>query len=864
LHPAHVVGVRGWTAALSTRESAGIPRRDEPVTLGLPLPRGAVREPSDLRLTDAGGTALPLQAEAADRWPDGSVRWALLDFCVTVPAGAEARYHVHEDHRAEPLSPASPVRVRTTERGIFVDTGPAQFVIDRGRFAPLHSACAGGVEILEPARTGWTCRDASGREWTPEATSVEVEAAGPLRAAVRVLGSLVREGETPLLDFCARLHFHAGSTAVRLVLTVRNPRRAQHPGGFWELGDTGSVLLGDLSLSFAVASGDRISWSAEPSSPLAQAAAGPFEIYQDSSGGENWRSRNHVTRDRTVPVSFRGYRVRIDGTERPGRRATPRVAVHDGATGVCASVEHFWQNFPKAIEADDGVLTVRLFPPQFAAPHELQGGEQKTHELWLAFGAEAIDPRWDGLRVPLLVHAEPEWYAATGAIPYLTPWPGNADDLYRELILQALEGDDTFAHKRERVDEYGWRHFGELWADHEAKFHEGDEVFRSHHNNQYDAVYGFFLQFLRSGDARWFHWLRDLARHVIDIDTYHTVQDRAAYNRGFFWHTAHYVDADLSTHRTYPRRGSQGGGPDNEHNYTTGIMHYSFLTGDPTGREAVIDSARWVIARDDGRQNILRWIDRGPTGLATKTRELDYHGPGRGAGNSLNALLDAWRLTGDDSLLVKIHEILRRTIHPRDDIAARRLLDAENRWSYTVYLQALGKFLDSMAEHDRFDEHYTYARESLLAYTRWMLVNEHLILEKPEQLEYPTETWAAQDIRKSDVFQFAALHAQGEERERFLERARYFFRASLEQLADFPTKSFTRPVVILMQTGMMRRWLEEHPDASRATGPAVSDFGPRRHFVPQKTRALKKLKWAAMCGAVALAAAAVIVMLRVL
>jgi hypothetical protein len=822
-----------------------------------------VREPSDLRLADGEGVQQPLQAEATDRWPDGSVRWALLDFRATVPSGREARFALREDHRAEAPSPDAPVQVRSTERGIFVDTGPAQFVIDRDRFAPLHSARVGGMEVLDPARTGWSCRDDSGREWTPAVASVQVEPAGPLRAAVRVSGELVREGQAPLLDFCARLHFHAGCAAVRLVLTVRNPRRSRHPKGFWELGDPGSVLLSDLSLSFAAAVGTRISWSPEANSPLAQAASGPFEIYQDSSGGENWRSRNHETRHGTLPVSFRGYRVRIDGTERPGRRATPRVAVHDGAVGVGASVEHFWQNFPQAIEADDGVLTVRLFPPQFAALHELQGGEQKTHELWLAFGAEALDPRWDGLRVPLVVRADPQWYAATGAIPYLTPWSRETAGLHRELILQAVEGDDTFAHKRERVDEYGWRHFGDLWADHEAKFYEGDGVFRSHSNNQYDVVYGFFLQFLRSGDGRWFHWLRDLARHVIDIDTYHTERDKPAYNRGFFWHTEHYVDAALSTHRTYPRRGSSGGGPDNEHNYTTGLLHYSFLTGDPAGREAVLDSARWVIDRDDGRRSVFRWIDRGPTGLATKTRELDYNGPGRGAGNSLNALLDAWRLTGDDALLKKILEILHRTIHPCEDIQARNLLDAENRWSYTVYLQALGKFLDTMAERGRLDAHYAYARASLLAYARWMLANEHLILEKPEQLQYPTETWAAQDIRKSDVFHFAALHTRGEERERFLERARYFFRAALGQLAEFPTKNFTRPIVLLMQNGMMRSWFEEHPDASREAGPDVSDFGQPPVFVPQKTRALRKLKLAAACGA-ALALVAIVILLRAL
>ncbi len=45
----------------------------------------------------------------------------------------------------------------------------------------------------------------------------------------------------------------------------------------------------------------------------------------------------------------------------------------------------------------------------------------------------------------------------------------------------------------------------------------------------------------------------DLARHVSDIDIYHTSEDQAKYNNGLFWHTYHYVDAGKSTHRSYPK-----------------------------------------------------------------------------------------------------------------------------------------------------------------------------------------------------------------------------------------------------------------------------------------------------------------------
>ena len=63
-------------------------------------------------------------------------------------------------------------------------------------------------------------------------------------------------------------------------------------------------------------------------------------------------------------------------------------------------MREFWQNFPLAMEAGDAAVTVRLFPRQSAAPHELQGGERKTHEIWLTFGPEALEPAADFQRVP--------------------------------------------------------------------------------------------------------------------------------------------------------------------------------------------------------------------------------------------------------------------------------------------------------------------------------------------------------------------------------------------------------------------------------------------------------------------------------
>ena len=218
------------------------------------------------------------------------------------------------------------------------------------------------------------------------------------------------------------------------------------------------------------------------------------------------------------------------------------------------------------------------------------------------------------------------------------------------------------------------------------------------------------------------------------------------------------------------------------------------------------------------------------------------HGPGRGAGNAIVVLLNGHRLTGRTSFIEKAEALIRRCIHPHDDLDQRRLTDPESRWSYTVFLQALGRYLDEKALRGEIDERYAYAQASLLHYAHWMAANESLYLDKPEILEYPTETWAAQDMRKSDVLQFAARHADVPDRAGFLKRADYFHGEALRMLSERATRFTARPRVLLMLCGYMRAAFQLGTDGGRAPRPERSvDFGLPIAFTPQKAIAKQRL-----------------------
>ena len=705
---------------LGTSGAASLRRRKVPVTVGLPMARGLCHDEAGLRVRGVDGAWLPLQAQVLNRWSDGSIRWVLCDLRADIARPGQSIGSL--EPASARIEPRDWIRCRADGGGVIAETGACC-----ARFAPGGSIAA---SVARPGRQPQVELQLSLLGCDDEPAAVDLGAAaieqpGALRTVVRVDGHATLSGGRRV-ELCLRVHLFQGLAAMRCELRLRNPHRAEHPEGQWDSGDPGSVLLRRATLSMrrpaAPAAGVRCSIA--PSAAFAPMDA-PFVLHQASSGGAHWYSRNHIDRERRIPLPFSGYELLSGDHFDRGRRATPIVAAGEGAEQVAVAVEHFWQNFPMMIHSDGRDLDVHVLP---AAPtlHELQGGEQKTYDLWLQVGPDPVtDTPLAWARQPAIVGSTPDYYAATGAVPYLTT---EASDSHRDhvaLVHSAIDGPESFERKREAIDEFGWRHFGEIYGDHEAvRAPAGSGPLISHYNNQYDPVAGFACQFMRSGAPAWWAQMRELAAHVTDIDVYHTDEDKAAYNRGLFWHTIHYTDADTATHRTYPASCGHGGGPSSEHNYVTGLMLAWFMTGDERYREAALDLAHFPIRIDDGDRTVFRWLTRGDTGLATASGTLSYQGPGRGSANSLSALLDGFQLTGDRAYLDKAEQIIRRVIHPDDDIDGLDLLDAERRWFYTMFLQALGKYLDAKAERSEIDGMYAWAQSSLLHYARWMAMHD--------------------------------------------------------------------------------------------------------------------------------------------
>ena len=820
-------------------ETIGVSRDGEYTRIGIPFAEGEVLGMTGFAMLSPQEELQPVQTTILKRWHDGSVKWALLDFTASVPANGCSQYRLVKSNGKTPHQPSEIHIVPGADRWQ-VATGSALFTIDAVKFRPFSSIKSIDREILAADASLCSLDLGEGNKLEPVIDSIVVETVGPLRATLRINGTF-SPGSGLAPQFISRLHFFAGSSRVTLEFTLRNPNPAHHAGGLWDLGDPGSLLFRELALEFALQQGivNEIACSPQYGHQTLH-YTDPFSnlsVYQESSGGDNWRSPLHRNRNGTVPFTKKGYEICSgDLLLSRGGRATPVVWCGTGTSGMAAVMPDFWQEFPKAIEANLSTLRMVLFPSCFPDRHELQGGEQKTTTMHLDFDTTADGLDW--ARAPLTVVAVAEVYGHSGVIPDLPPLAVQSG-LASDLLDQFVAGPEILGSRREATDEYGWRNFGEFSADHEAVYHKGSEAFVSHYNNQYDLCGGIYRKFFATGDPLWGKLASNLAGHVLDIDLYHTTGDREEYNGGLFWHTDHYIPAGLSTHRSFSKEHLKlkdprfcGGGPAAEHCYTTGLLYHYFMTGNRDYRESVIMLADWCLRSLAGSQTILASIKRAGRYITLLIQARGGARPvfpcyplSRGTGNTMIACLDAFEVGGGNHFLEQAEELLRGAIHPDDDIAARDLLDAENAWSYTVLLTAVSKYIDKKIELEELDEGFYYARSCLLAYAEWMCRNEYPYLEKPEILEYPNETWPAQDLRKSVILYHAARYADLNKREELLKKAHFFFKAARDELARHATSGFTRPVALMLQNGWVGAKLDSCINDLPVSAAVTSAFG---------------------------------------
>jgi hypothetical protein len=159
-----------------------------------------------------------------------------------------------------------------------------------------------------------------------------------------------------------------------------------------------------------------------------------------------------------------------------------------------------------------------------------------------------------------------------------------------------------------------------------------------------------------------------------------------------------------------------------------------------------------------------------------------------------------------------------------------------------VFLTVLARYLKLKAEAGQMDQMYAYARASLLHYAQWMVQHEETYFTHPEKLEFPTETWAAQDFRKANVLRLACCFCQEGLRAGLFAKGQDLMDQALCDLRRFPQPATTRLVAITLVEAMKDAYFSHREVNVLPTGPSLKDVAVPQMFLSQRTRVMRQVK----------------------
>ncbi len=608
-----LVDVRSWFTSDSVTEYVAFQVQGPedldiaaPVSHGIPLAKGSLGpdELDRLYLVDADGQPVPVQSRSLAQWPDGSVKWVLVSF-----VGQPGDYVLHIGQEARPQS----------QRRLVETLGGHRFRADTGRLL-LTLDVSGPPEISEAFIDGkavditgvdFSLTYSDGRRLSLADSLIEdvrLLENGSERAVLWLRGRYMLN-DTPDLEYTLQWRFYRDQPLVYVDATFTN-----RLGRKVELKDIRFEVAGDF--------GGTLGVPLESGEPLERVS-----VSEDTA----WK---------LVQINEHGFKVFEGGMETVAGRRFPGWVAFDGdGDGLFfAGVRHFWEQHPKSLSLNRTGVEFGLWAEESDLILEVADGFQKTHELalgWLetdqqAHTAAAL------LEQPHVLGFDPDYLAGTGALGIMAPSSTDEYPPFKANYEASVEEAYTaYLRQRESRGEYGMQNFGDTtfswgWGP--------SYIFWS--NQEYDHHYGFLMQYLRSGDVRFWQIGDQAARHYRDVDVIHHSTNPLIMGAPRSHNTKHVV-AD----GWYPDHNL--GGVAVHHAWAEGLWLHYLLTGDELTYEAARGAADWYVAEVERDRWYRGGVERGP-------------------GWTMVALMGSYRATSDEKYL-RAAQVVADDVYLRQD-----------------------------------------------------------------------------------------------------------------------------------------------------------------------------------------------------
>jgi len=554
----------------------GINRTAEIATGGIPLPEDS----GITSITQLGLNGVSVgQFRVIGRWPNGNIKWVLLDFPLNLSAGTTSTAVTLVDGTGNFGGSDLAVDNGTT---ITVSTGAATFIIKKANFNIFDSVTVDATQMVISGNGGRMSMvgtdDVEYSSANDASSTAVIEENGPVRTVVKATGSFKSVGGARLMDYTLRLHFYKGKTTVKSNTELRNANY-QYPGSV-AFKSAAIIVPTDLGTSKSATFGingslNTTSLGTGETAYLFQGYNTKYKTYPEIFMGHsnvNWLpplpgSGGDLY---TFDPNYTGIKIQVGSTTvnafgTISQYGDSSASVDDSSgKGVTAGMKWLAAFWPGGFEfKEDGTVSIELYSKQ----NPYNAVKPIRMALW------SHDPRtiiWDfhasggntnnvaiskQLEYPLLVRAAFTQYVSTKAI-------------YGQLELPTVAEETSFfadiSHS-ERLPSF--ENQANTYIYREAPGATGGG------GNQLNTALNALLDWLRTGYGGWF--LKGEQRVVFNNATISPRSDN--FTRAFPSSTWVNPNQLLSM------------GQDWEHMHVSSSPLYYYLTGDESIKEGILD-----------------------------------------------------------------------------------------------------------------------------------------------------------------------------------------------------------------------------------------------------------------------------------
>lgn len=560
-----------------------------PITLGIPFAQGSLLSPDHVRVIDKNGHEIPSQITLVTTWEpaDYSVKWIWVFFFST----GETDYHLEygSDIRRAQIT-GDKIKIKNAQRSgqsSMVNTGPLQFAISKrgGGFIDdvLFDVDGDGFDGRDTIATTEGMRgsfldllDDMGIDSSKAIINrtFREKGSGPLHAIMRLEGvySYDREDnrESP---FTIRIHLYAGKSYIKVYHTLtytgvpdqHEIREGQHGNIALTANtkikddskseDEGWMIPNDqmaaagLSLNYNII-GDATyicgykkgEWS-DPKESQQYSARIP-----DNSNASVFQTGPKP--DRIPPVPNSDLEERIGGfkasislegeMQKEMERAEGWADLSDDRWGVGIGIKNFLEEYPKEIDFnhEDHEAIAYFWSPN-AGPMSFARSDLKRDQGMIANFAEGITKTSEAIihfhnaKTSSSDIQQTMNYVLDPPIPYADPEAYSRSLVYGHFSPRQ---NDNLELERSLDYKFDWQLFNQHWEPWYGMFDYGDQknlFFREDwyrwQNNEPAIDFMYWLQFMRTGDPKYYRAAESMSRHTMDVDNVHWPTDPVYY-----------------------------------------------------------------------------------------------------------------------------------------------------------------------------------------------------------------------------------------------------------------------------------------------------------------------------------------------